>query len=52
MPLAELARRIARGVSDWQDGKLRDDASLLIVEYTGPEHPAVAPPATAPGPLA
>lgn len=52
MPLAELARRIAAGVHAWQDGKLRGDASLLILEYTGPDHPTVAPPATAPGLLA
>ncbi len=46
LPLAELARAIAGSVYDFQDGKLRDDASLLIVEYADPAA-AVVPPATA-----
>ncbi len=35
LPLPELARAITRGVFDYQSGSLADDASLLIVEYTG-----------------
>ncbi len=47
LSLAELARAIAGSVYDFQDGKLRDDASLLIVEYADPA-PGVVPPDTAP----
>lgn len=48
LPLAELARGIANGVTDYQDGKLSDDASLLLLEYNGRkgDGPAVG---TAPG---
>jgi phosphoserine phosphatase RsbU/P len=35
LPLAELARSITGGVFDYQAGKLTDDASLLVLEYTG-----------------
>ncbi|MDP9393684.1 MAG: serine/threonine-protein phosphatase [Actinomycetota bacterium] len=47
LPLAELAGAIARKVYAFQGGKLRDDASLLIVEYTDPAA-ALVPPGTAP----
>lgn len=36
LPLVELVRRISRGVFDYQDGTLGDDASLLMVEYVSP----------------
>ncbi len=50
LPLAELARNIARGVYDYQAGELSDDASLLLLEYTGGG--TAPPPATAPRPRA
>lgn len=46
LPLAELARSITRGVFDYQAGQLADDASLLVLEYTGSG--LTPPPATAP----
>lgn len=36
LPLAELVRTVARGVLDYQHGKLRDDASILALEWVGP----------------
>lgn len=50
LALAELARAITRGVYDYQNGKLRDDASLLVVEYTGREAHDT-PPSSAPRPV-
>jgi serine phosphatase RsbU (regulator of sigma subunit) len=35
----ELLRRLARSVLDHQAGGLRDDATLLLVQWTGPGHP-------------
>jgi serine phosphatase RsbU (regulator of sigma subunit) len=32
----ELLRRLARAVLDYQAGGLRDDATLLLVQWTGP----------------
>ncbi len=49
LPLAELARIIARGVYEFQDGELADDASLLILEYAAGR--ATPAPATAPHPV-
>ncbi len=49
LPLAELARSIARGVDAYQHGELADDASLLLVQFNG--QPGKSPPAgTAPPP--
>jgi serine phosphatase RsbU (regulator of sigma subunit) len=36
----ELLRRLARSVLDHQAGGLRDDATLLLVQWTGPGHPS------------
>ncbi len=44
LPLAEIARAITRGVADYQDGQLHEDASLLIISYTG--LPGAHPPAS------
>ncbi len=35
----ELLRRLARSVLDHQAGGLRDDATLLLVQWTGPGRP-------------
>jgi phosphoserine phosphatase RsbU/P len=35
----ELLRRLARSVLDHQAGDLRDDATMLLVQWTGPGHP-------------
>jgi serine phosphatase RsbU (regulator of sigma subunit) len=35
----ELLRRLARSVLDHQAGGLRDDATLLLVQWTGAGHP-------------
>lgn len=43
LPLAELARAISHGVYEYSQGTLRDDASLLLVEFFGP--PGQRPPA-------
>lgn len=48
--LAELARAITRGVYHYQNGKLRDDASLLVLEYAG-RAADDTPPSTAPRPV-
>jgi hypothetical protein len=34
-PPEELLRRLIRGVLDYQGGELRDDATLLLVQWTG-----------------
>lgn len=33
---SEVLRRLGRAVHDWQGGQLRDDATLLLVEWSGP----------------
>jgi serine phosphatase RsbU (regulator of sigma subunit) len=33
---AEILRRLCHGILDHQKGRLQDDATLLMVEWTGP----------------
>ncbi|MBY8854465.1 serine/threonine-protein phosphatase, partial [Saccharothrix sp. MB29] len=34
LPAAETLRRVVRAVLDHQDGRLQDDATLLLLEWT------------------
>ena len=52
LPLVELARAITQGVVRYQQGQLRDDASLLMLEYSGTANDGDSlPPSTAPRPV-
>jgi serine phosphatase RsbU (regulator of sigma subunit) len=39
VPVAETARRLSAGVIDYTNAGLRDDATLLLIEYRGQEPP-------------
>ena len=40
---SEVLRRLVVGCLEFQGGRLRDDATLLLVEWAGPQ-PLVVPP--------
>jgi len=43
VPVAETARRLSSNVIDYVDAGLSDDATLLLIEYRGPEQAAESP---------
>ncbi|WP_319460523.1 PP2C family protein-serine/threonine phosphatase [Micromonospora sp. RTP1Z1] len=47
LPLPETARRLVHAILGYQDDKLSDDATVLLVRWTGPPDPGPEPP---PGP--
>ena len=53
VPVAETARRLSASVIDYVDAGLNDDATLLLIEYRGPDTPlagqTVGHPATSAG---
>lgn len=49
LPLPETARRLVHVLLAYQDGKLSDDATVLLVRWIGPPPPGPEPP---PGPTA
>ena len=49
LPLPETARRLVHAILAYQDGKLSDDATVLLVRWIGPPPPGPEPP---PGPTA
>lgn len=35
-PAEEVLRRVVHAVLDWQEGKIRDDATLVLLHWVGP----------------
>ena len=43
-PVEEILRRLVRSVLDHQDGALRDDATIVLLQWDGPPTDAIPAP--------